>query len=194
MKVTETRLPGVLLLEPKVFGDERGFFMETYHAARYAEAGITEAFVQDNASSSRRGILRGLHLQNPYPQGKLVYVLEGEVYDVAVDVRLGSPTFGQWFGEYLSEQNKRQLWIPPGFAHGFCVTSDRALFCYKCTDFYHPETELAIRWNDPALGIRWPLDDVMLSPKDGDARLLSEIERTRLPLYRRQSGQPANEG
>ncbi|AHE98560.1 dTDP-4-dehydrorhamnose 3,5-epimerase [Thioalkalivibrio paradoxus] len=183
MKVLETALPGVLLLEPQVFGDERGFFMETYHAERYAAAGIERAFVQDNVSRSGHGILRGLHLQHPHAQGKLVYVLEGEVFDVAVDARVGSPTFGHWVGALLSATNKRQLWVPEGFAHGFCVTSEHALFCYKCTDLYHPETELSIRWDDPALGIDWPVRQPRLSQKDAQARCLDAIEPQRLPVF-----------
>src|SRR5262245_53963323 len=136
MNITETELPGVLLIEPKVLGDARGFFVETYHAQRYRQAGLDVGFVQDNLSYSRRGTLRGLHYQNPHPQGKLVYVLQGDVFDVAVDIRAGSPTFGRWLGTVLSADNRRQLYVPPGFAHGFCVTSETALLAYKCTDFY----------------------------------------------------------
>ncbi|AGA33590.1 dTDP-4-dehydrorhamnose 3,5-epimerase [Thioalkalivibrio nitratireducens DSM 14787] len=183
MIVTAMRIPEVLRIEPKVFGDPRGYFMESYHAARYAEFGIPAAFVQDNVSASGRGILRGLHLQNPHPQGKLVYVLEGEVFDVAVDVRVGSPTFGQWVGEYLSAANHRQLWVPEGFAHGFCVTSERALFCYKCTDRYHPEAELSVRWDDPALGIDWPVREPRVSDKDAQAACLHAIDPAKLPGY-----------
>ena len=184
MKIIKTRLPEVLLIEPTVHGDHRGFFLETYNAQRYAAAGIPDRFVQDNLSSSQRGTLRGLHLQHPYSQGKLVQVLEGEVFDVAVDVRVGSPTFGNWVGETLSAENRRQLWVPEGFAHGFCVTSERALFAYKCTDFYHRETELSVRWDDPALAIDWPLKEVRLSPKDAEAPTLAEIAGTRLPRHR----------
>lgn len=184
MKVLPTRLPGVLLIEPKAFGDERGFFMETWQARRYADAGIAQEFVQDNMSFSLRGVLRGLHLQHPRAQGKLVYTPQGEVFDVAVDVRRGSPTFGRWVGEYLSSDNKRQLWIPAGFAHGFCVVSEKALLAYKCTDFYHPEDELSIRWDDPAIGIDWPLAPVSLSPKDVAAPLLSEVPDGGLPAFR----------
>ena len=183
MNIIQTRLPGVLLIEPQVFGDHRGFFMEAYHSEKYSEAGIPPRFVQDNLSASQQGTLRGLHLQHPHGQGKLVQVLEGEVFDVAVDVRIGSPTFGSWVGEYLSAANRRQLWVPEGFAHGFCVTSERALFSYKCTDFYHPETELSVRWNDPALAIEWPLIDVLLSRKDAEAPTLSAIPDTRLPQF-----------
>jgi dTDP-4-dehydrorhamnose 3,5-epimerase len=186
MKIIESELPGVLILKPKVFGDERGFFMETYQRDRYAEHGIPPNLVQDNLSFSRKGVLRGLHLQWPYPQGKLVQVFSGEVFDVAVDVRRGSPTFGLWVGERLSGDNKRQLWLPPGFAHGFCVTSAEALFGYKCSDFYHPESELGVRWDDPDIGIAWPLDGAPeLSPKDVAASLLRDIPADRLPVYER---------
>ena len=182
MKVTELSIPGVLLLEPEVIGDDRGFFMESYSELRYAEAGITGPFVQDNVSRSRRGVLRGLHLQHPYAQGKLVSVFDGEVFDVAVDVRAGSPTFGRWSGECLSAQNRRQLFVPVGFAHGFLVTSETALFAYKCTEYYHPETELTVRWNDPAIAIDWPTCDVVLSAKDRTARTLAELADL-LPRY-----------
>lgn len=183
MKVLATRLPGVLLIEPEVFGDTRGFFMEIWQDRRYARAGIVGTFVQDNMSFSGRGVLRGLHLQHPRLQGKLVHVLQGEVFDVAVDMRRGSPTFGQWMGEYLSADNKRQLWIPPGFAHGFCVTSETALFAYKCTDYYYPEDELSIRWDDPEIGIQWPIAEVSLSPKDRNAPLLSDVSEGGLPAW-----------
>ena len=184
MNVIETELPGVLIIEPKVFGDERGYFMESYQAQRYAEAGIPGPFVQDNLSYSRRGILRGLHLQNPKPQGKLVQVLQGEVFDVAVDVRAGSPHFGKWLGVSLSSDNKRQLYVPPGFAHGFVATSDMAMFVYKCTDYYAPQAELSIAWNDPDIGINWPLDGPpQLSTKDAAGLRLSEIAAERLPNY-----------
>jgi len=176
MKVVETPLPGVLILEPKVFGDERGFFMETWSRERYGKAGIDVDFVQDNLSSSRRGVLRGLHFQNPLAQGKLVHVLAGEVFDVAVDLRRGSPTFGQWHGVILSGENKRQYWVPPGFAHGFCVTSESALFAYKCTELYAPEHEKSIRWDDPALAIDWPVADPQVSEKDRMAPLLADMD------------------
>jgi dTDP-4-dehydrorhamnose 3,5-epimerase len=184
VKVTELALPGVVLVEPRVFGDARGFFFESFSAARYAEAGIRAPFVQDNVSYSQRGVLRGLHLQHPHGQGKLVHVLRGEVFDVAVDVRVGSPTFGRWTGEYLSADNRRQLYIPPGFAHGFVVTSDDALFVYKCTDYYHPEAERSVRWDDPTIGIVWPLRDVELSAKDRAAPELAAVAPTLLPTYR----------
>ncbi|QSQ14757.1 dTDP-4-dehydrorhamnose 3,5-epimerase [Myxococcus landrumensis] len=166
MKVTPLEIPDLLLVEPKVFGDDRGFFMELFHAKRYADAGIPGPFIQDNYSRSSRGTLRGLHFQEPQGQGKLVQVLAGRVYDVAVDVRRGSPTFGKWAAVELSAENRRQLWIPPGFAHGFCVTSETADFHYKCTTMYAPETERCIAWNDPDLGIPWPVSEPLMSPKD----------------------------
>jgi dTDP-4-dehydrorhamnose 3,5-epimerase len=184
MKVTpQVELPEVLLIEPQVFGDERGFFKETFHADRYREAGMPLAFVQDNVSRSRHGILRGLHLQNPYAQGKLVSVMEGEVYDVAVDVRVGSPRFGKWVGVTLSAQNHRQLYVPPGFAHGFLVTSESALFVYKCTDLYHPECELGIAFDDPELGIAWPVAEPIVGDKDRKNARLSQIDPGKLPRY-----------
>jgi len=166
VNVRPTELPGVMLIDPRVFEDARGFFMETFHAARLRDAGLALAFVQENHSSSRRGTLRGLHYQNPHPQGKLLRVVRGEVYDVAVDLRVHSPTFGRWTAVTLSETNRQQLYVPPGFAHGFCVTSATAELVYKCTDFYHPECEHVIRWDDPELAIDWPLRDVILSEKD----------------------------
>lgn len=184
MKVVRTELPGVFRIEPQVFGDPRGFFMESWSSKRYEEAGITGPFVQDNLSRSARGTLRGLHLQEPYPQGKLVSVLEGEVFDVAVDVRAGSPTFGQWYGAHLSSENRHQLYVPAGFAHGFCVTSEHALFAYKCTDYYHPETELTLAWNDPAIGIRWPVEEPLLSQRDQQGTSLRDVPENRLPVYR----------
>lgn len=181
MKIHPTALPGVLILEPKAFGDARGFFMETWNRKRYAEAGLPLEFVQDNVSFSQHGVLRGLHYQHPQAQGKLVYVIQGEVFDVAVDVRLGSPTFGRWVGVTLSADNRRQFWVPPGFAHGFCVTGETALFCYKCTDYYAPEHEGSILWNDPAIGIAWPLERPTLSAKDAAAPPLAAIDSARLP-------------
>ena len=183
MKVTPTRLPGVLLIEPDVFGDARGWFMESWQQARYAEAGLPEAFVQDNQAYSRRGILRGLHAQHPHGQGKLIQVLMGEVFDVAVDIRRGSPHFGRWVGERCSADNKRQMYVPAGFAHGYCVLSDAALFAYKCTEFYHPETEFSLRWDDPEIGVEWPTAEPLLSAKDREAPRLSEIPLQRLPDY-----------
>jgi dTDP-4-dehydrorhamnose 3,5-epimerase len=174
VKVTQTELPGVLLVEPRVFGDQRGFFFETFHAERYTAAGINGPFVQDNFSQSTKGTLRGLHFQEPRAQGKLVQVFRGAVWDVAVDVRKGSPHFGAWVGVELSEDNRRQLWIPPGFAHGFCVLSDVADFFYKCTDLYSPECERAVRWDDPALAIRWQVQSPLVSPRDQAAPSLAE--------------------
>ncbi len=185
MQVEETEIPGVLHVRPRVFGDARGFFVEMFHAERYAAIGIDVPFVQDNLSRSAPGILRGLHLQHPCAQDKLVCVLEGEVYDVAVDVRVGSPTFGQHVGRLLDAKTKNQLFVPKGFAHGFCVVGDRpALFSYKCSDRYAQEHELAVRWDDPALGIEWPLDGApTLSDKDAAAPRLAEIPESRLPRY-----------
>lgn len=183
MHVHTTNLPGVVIIEPRVFGDARGFFMETWNQARYAEAGLPERFVQDNLSFSRRGVLRGLHFQNPNGQGKLVSVLQGEVFDVAVDIRVGSPTFGQVASVLLSAENKRQFYIPPGFAHGFCVTSETALFAYKCTEFYEPKAEASLLWNDPALAIDWPIDAPELSAKDAAALTLADFPPERLPRY-----------
>ncbi|RKH66264.1 dTDP-4-dehydrorhamnose 3,5-epimerase [Corallococcus llansteffanensis] len=174
MKVRPTELPEVLLLEPRVFGDSRGFFVETFHAQRYAEAGIPGTFVQDNLSRSVKGTLRGLHFQEPNGQGKLVQVLAGSVWDVVVDVRKGSPTFGRWMGAELSSGNKWQLWIPPGFAHGFCVLSDSADFFYKCTALYSPESERSVLWNDPDLAIPWPVREPLLSEKDKRAPRLKD--------------------
>ncbi|HEC84839.1 MAG TPA: dTDP-4-dehydrorhamnose 3,5-epimerase [Thioploca sp.] len=176
MKVIETAIPGVLLIEPKVFGDSRGFFFESFQAARYAEAGIKGPFVQDNHSRSAKGVLRGLHFQKQYPQGKLVYVTSGTVFDVAVDIRKDSPTFGQWVGVTLSADEHQQFYVPPGLAHGFCVLSDTAEFQYKCTDYYHPEDEGCIRWDDPDIGIQWPLtEEPKLSAKDANALYLKDL-------------------
>jgi len=183
VKIIETSLPGVLIVEPKFAGDGRGFFMEAFQARRYAEAGIADAFVQDNVSFSRYGVLRGLHFQHPHAQGKLVYVLQGEVFDVAVDIRHESPAFGKWFGVSLSADNKRQLWVPAGFAHGFCVTSETALFVYKCTDYYRPDAEGTVAWNDPRIAVDWPLERPELSTKDNGASPLDQIPRSRLPVY-----------
>jgi dTDP-4-dehydrorhamnose 3,5-epimerase len=182
LNVIETDIPGAVIIEPKIWGDERGYFLESYRSDRYAGLGIPERLVQDNQSFSRRGVLRGLHIQHPFAQGKLVQVYTGEVFDVAVDVRRGSPTFGEWVGVTLSGENKRQFWVPPGFAHGFLVTSETALFVYKCSDYYHPETEFSVRWDDPAIGIDWPLDGTPeLSNKDQEAATLAEIPAHRLP-------------
>jgi dTDP-4-dehydrorhamnose 3,5-epimerase len=181
--VTPTALDGVVVVEPQVFGDPRGFFFEAWHAESYGAAGLPSRFVQDNVSRSARGVLRGLHLQQPYPQGKLVQVLDGEVLDVAVDVRVGSPTFGRWVGVTLSSDNQRQVYVSQGFAHGFCVLSDSALVNYKCTEFYHPEAEFTVRWDDPAIGIEWPAATPILSAKDAKAPRLSEIALDRLPRF-----------
>lgn len=174
MKFTPTELPEVILVEPDVHRDDRGFFLEVFHGQKYAEGGIDVSFVQDNQSRSSRGILRGLHSQCQQPQGKLVRVIDGEIFDVAVDGRPESPSFGRWVGVVLSGENFKQLYVPPGFLHGFCVLSDRADVEYKCTDFYNGADEISVRWNDPAIGIKWPLSDPLLSPKDRDAPHLAE--------------------
>ncbi|USE68111.1 dTDP-4-dehydrorhamnose 3,5-epimerase [Pseudoalteromonas maricaloris] len=177
MKIIDTEIPEVKIIEPKVFGDERGFFLETFQATRYSEfLGDEVSFVQDNHSRSRKGVLRGLHFQKMKPQGKLVRVVTGEVYDVAVDIRKDSNTFGHWVGVLLTGDNKRQFWVPPGFAHGFVVLSDVADFEYKCTDYYDPTDESAIRWDDPTLNIKWPMDfEPSLSAKDADAGFLKDL-------------------
>lgn len=183
MKVIETSLQGCKVIEPAVFGDERGFFYETWNAERFAEHGLPTRFVQCNVSSSANGVLRGLHYQWPRPQGKLVSVLEGEVYDVAVDIRRGSPTFGRWEAVVLSADNKRQFWIPEGFAHGFAVLSERALFSYLCTDTYVKEADAGIRWNDADIAVDWPISAPTLSAKDETAPFLKDIAEDRLPVY-----------
>jgi len=170
-----TPLPGVVLIEPDVYRDGRGFFLETWHERKYAEAGIRGPFVQDNHSHSLRGTLRGLHAQARRPQGKLVRAVEGAMFDVAVDIRPGSPDFGRWYGVELSGENFRQLWIPPGFAHGFCVLSERVHVEYKCTEFYDREDEIAVAWNDPAIGIAWPTDAPILSARDAAAPRLAAL-------------------
>lgn len=175
MNVTETSLPGVLLVEPRVFADARGYFFENYQYERYAAAGIGTRFVQDNTSRSTRGVLRGMHYQLGVPQAKLVHVLEGEVFDVAVDIRAGSPTFGQWYGSTLSAENKLQLFIPKGFAHGFYVTSAEAIFQYKCSDYYAPQEERGLRWDDPQVGIVWPGDSPILAERDATFPLLADL-------------------
>jgi|TARA_B110000503_G_C7074712_1_gene382408 dTDP-4-dehydrorhamnose 3,5-epimerase len=177
VEIIKSDLSGCLLIKPQVFGDERGFFLETYQYVRYSTlAGITLPFVQDNHSRSSMGVLRGLHFQKTKPQGKLVRVVKGEVYDVAVDIRQGSPTFGRWEAVILSDQNKAQFWVPPGFAHGFVVLSDSADFEYKCTDYYDPSDEGCILWNDPDLDIPWPIDNPTLSDKDAHATRLVDLE------------------
>ena len=184
MKINKTNLEGVLHIEPKVFGDARGFFLETYNKSRYSEAGFPDVeFVQDNHSRSSQGVLRGLHFQLNHPQGKLVQVVSGAVFDVAVDIRVGSPTFGQWYGCELSAENHHQLWIPPKFAHGFCVLTETADFMYKCTDYYHPEDEGSVLWNDSALNINWQLESPLLSDKDAAAPCLADIPHDNLPKY-----------
>ena len=181
MKVIETSLPGVLIIESKVFPDARGFFVETYQRQRYHSMGLTAEFVQDNLSFSTRGVLRGMHCQNPHAQAKLVQVLQGEVWDVAVDIRRNSPYFGQWTAVTLSSVTKNQFYLPPGFAHGFCVLSETALFTYKCTDTYYPGDEVGFRWDDPEVGIAWPIREPILSEKDGKLPLLRQIPLEQLP-------------
>lgn len=183
MKVTPTDLPGVLLVEPRVIADARGWFAETWRAERYAAHGMPAALVQDNLVASGPRVLRGLHLQHPHGQGKLVQVLVGAVFDVAVDVRRGSPTYGQWLGVRLDDQNHLQLWIPAGFAHGYQVLGEQALVAYKCSAPYRQESELAVRFDDPALGIVWPVPDPVVSEKDRAGRCLAEIEPSRLPVF-----------
>jgi dTDP-4-dehydrorhamnose 3,5-epimerase len=178
-KFLETKLKDLYIIEPAVFGDTRGYFMEIYNKKDFFEAGLTMEFVQDNESKSKKGVLRGMHFQTKHTQGKLVRVTEGEVFDVAVDLRIGSPTFGQWEGVLLSSENKRQFYIPEGFAHGFLVLSDTAIFNYKCTDFYYPEYDSGLLWNDEEVGINWPLDrieEILLSEKDKKQKKLSELD------------------
>lgn len=182
MDVIETALPGVLLVRPRIFRDDRGSFQETWRRSRYAEAGIDATFEQDNVATSVGGVIRGLHYQQPDPQGKLVMVLAGEVFDVAVDIRKGSPTFGQWTGARLSAENGHQLWVPAGFAHGYATLSERAIFAYKCTRPYNPEGDAAIRFDDPAIGVEWGLDNPVLSEKDRNAAFLADVPNERLPV------------
>ena len=176
MNVIETALPGVLIIEPKAFGDHRGFFLETFQVERYREAGITLPFVQDNHSRSQRGVLRGLHFQKTRPQGKLVSVSRGAVYDVAVDIDPASATYGRFVGVELNDDNHRQMWVPPGYAHGFCVLSEVADFQYKCTDFYFPADEGGLLWNDPDVAIPWPIDEPQLSAKDVNNPRLRDLK------------------
>lgn len=183
MKIVETDLPGCLILEPQVFGDDRGFFYESFNRDKLAALGLDLQFVQGNVSRSMRGVLRGLHYQWPKPQGKLVSVLEGEVWDVAVDIRRGSPTFGQWSAVVLTAENKRHFWIPEGFAHGFAVLSEQATFTYLCTQTYDRDADASIRWNDATLAIDWPLGAPLLSDKDARAPFLEDIHEERLPTY-----------
>ncbi len=175
MKVEQTKLDGVLLVTPQVFGDDRGFFMETYNKDKAIESGLPGEFVQDNHSKSSKGVLRGLHYQSPEWQGKLVRTVQGEIFDVAVDIRAGSPTFGEWVGYYLNDENKQQLYVPEGFAHGFVVTSDTAEVVYKCTSLYAPEQEGSVLWNDPEIGIDWPIESPLLSAKDEVGQLLKDV-------------------
>jgi dTDP-4-dehydrorhamnose 3,5-epimerase len=182
MNITPTELPGVLVIEPRVFKDERGLFLETYHGTRYEEHGLPWRFVQDNLSRSCRGVVRGLHYQWGHPQGKLVMVAQGEVFDVAVDIRRDSPTFGRWVGVTLSAADCSQLYIPPGFAHGFCALSEMATVVYKCTDYYVAQDEHGIAWNDPALAIEWPVSDPILSAKDRANPILADVPTEHLPL------------
>ena len=183
MKVIESELPGLLVIDIDRFSDTRGTFAESWHREKYAALGMTKDFVQDNLSVSTKGALRGLHFQNPSAQGKLVYVVQGEVFDIAVDLRLGSPTFGKWFGLNLSSDNGKQLFIPEGFAHGFVVMSDLAIFAYKCTDFYRKDCEWTLRWDDPEIGIKWPVEGPILSDKDRNGFLLKDIPLERLFKY-----------
>lgn len=183
MDVIETDLAGVLLIKPRIFGDSRGKFFESYQAARYAKSGITPGFVQDNVSGSQRTVLRGLHFQHPHGQAKLVQALDGEVYDVAVDIRVGSPQFGHWVGVRLDSSEHQQLFVPQGFAHGFVVLSETALISYKCSDSYYPECEKSILWNDPHIGIDWPVSSPILSAKDAGALPLAGFDPKDLPRY-----------
>ncbi len=183
MKVIETKLPGVKIIEPQVFGDDRGYFMESWQQQRYKDAGIEEDFVQSNVSRSQHGVLRGLHFQNPNPQGKLVYVLEGEVFDVAVDIRRGSPTFGQSVSIVLNAENHKQFYVPEGFAHGFCVLSPSATFCYMCTNYYDAGADASLLWSDEAFDIDWPITSPKLSDKDSKALKLNDFDVDKLPVY-----------
>ena len=185
MNDKKTKLPGVIILEPDVFSDDRGFFLETWNSTRYEDVGVQGPFVQDNISFSRKGVLRGLHFQYPQPQGKLVQVLSGQVVDVAVDIRVDSPTFGRWISEVLSDSNHRQMYIPPGLAHGYCVISETAVFSYKCTDFYNPSTENGIIWNDADLNIDWPIKQPVLSAKDANYPRLKDLPPDKLPRFQK---------
>jgi len=184
LNVLKTKLPGVLIFEPQVFSDDRGFFLETFSQRRYQNAGLELTFVQDNVSFSRKGTLRGLHFQHPHSQGKLVQVVSGSVFDVAVDIRQSSPTFGEWTSTTLSQENHKQMYIPPGFAHGFCVTTDTAIFSYKCTDYYNASAEAGIIYNDPDININWPIENPVLSPKDMAYSKLKDIPADKLPHFK----------
>ena len=184
MKFTGLKIPGVVLVEPRVFGDDRGYFIETYHAQRYAGAGVTRPFVQDNHShSNKRGVLRGLHSQLHHPQGKLIHVLRGEIWDVAVDIRRGSPTFGAWVGVTLSSENHHQLYVPEGCLHGFVVVSEMADVMYKCTDLYNAKDEVGVIWNDPTFNIAWPVERPLLSPKDEKLPDFASLAPDRIPAF-----------
>ncbi|MFC1822430.1 dTDP-4-dehydrorhamnose 3,5-epimerase [Thermodesulfobacteriota bacterium] len=189
LKFIKTSIPGVIIVEPEKFEDARGFFMETYHYKKYEEGGISSLFTQDNHSHSKKGILRGLHYQLHHPQEKLVHVVVGEIFDVAADIRIGSPTFGKWVGTVLSADNRQQVMIPKGFAHGFCVLSDNADVIYKCGDFYNPDDEYGISWNDPMMNIEWPLKNPSLSNKDSRNPELNQVSQNHLPIYDHHSAQ-----
>ena len=188
MHIQPLEIPDVLYIEPTIFADNRGYFFESFNQDAYVDAGLNVTFVQDNVSLSKRGVLRGLHFQNPRPQGKLVFALAGEVFDVAVDIRTGSPTFGKWVGAYLSAEKGDQLYIPQGFAHGFCVVSDSAIFQYKCTDFYVPEADRGIRWDDPEFSVAWPVETPILSTKDQTAPLYAQLDLDALPNFLNEAG------
>ena len=188
MNIRETILPGVLIIEPNIFEDARGHFLEIYQHDRYAMQGITARFVQDNVSFSKKNVLRGLHYQLHNPQGKLVMVLDGRIFDVSVDIRRGSPTFGKWFGTVLSSHDYQQVYVPQGFAHGFCVLSETAKILYKCTDYYAPSDERGIIWNDSTLGIGWPVAEPLLSEKDASFRAMNEIAPAELPVFNEMAG------
>jgi len=190
MNIITTSIEGILIIEPQTFEDQRGFFMETYNQSRYVKAGVNKVFVQDNLSYSLQGTVRGLHFQIKNPQAKLVHVITGEIFDVAVDIRPGSATFGQWTGIHLSDKNRRQLYIPEGFAHGFCVLSDAARFSYKCSDFYAPEDEGGIIWSDPDIGISWPLENPIISEKDKQYPKLSDLKHEQLPVSKAHQFRP----
>lgn len=184
MKVNKTKIPGLLIIEPKAFGDDRGYFYESFQAERYAEHGVNLPFVQDNISKSSRGVLRGLHHQKENTQGKLVWVTDGEVFDVILDIRRDSPTFGEWLSIILDTKKHRQVYVPPGCAHGFCVLSESATFMYKCTDYYNPQSEMSVQWDDPDLAIDWPIkNNVTLSEKDKNGRALKTIPENELPIF-----------
>jgi dTDP-4-dehydrorhamnose 3,5-epimerase len=184
MNVRTTPIEGVLVLEPRIFKDARGYFLETFHANRYLESGVTAHFVQDNLSFSAKGVLRGMHFQHPRAQAKLISVAQGAIFDAVVDVRLGSPTYAQWFGETLTSDNGWQLYVPEGFAHGFAVLSDTAVVTYKCSDYYAPDDEVSLSWNDPDVGIVWPGGDLTVSERDAAGLRLSQVPTNKLPRYR----------